>query len=73
MNNKKEITNDYLISLMETHSIKPSFQRILILKYLIEMKNHPSVEIIFKHLMNDIPTLSKTTVYNTLNLFSKKV
>ena len=72
MNNKKEITNNYLVSLIEGHSIKPSFQRILILKYLIEMKNHPSVEMIFKHLVKDIPILSKTTVYNTLNLFSKK-
>ena len=32
-------------------------------------KEHPTVDTIYKSLVTDIPTLSKTTVYNTLNLF----
>ena len=38
------------------------------------MKNrdHPSVDNIFQALSGEIPTLSKTTVYNTLSLFSEK-
>jgi len=52
--------------------IKPSYQRIRILSYLLERKNHPTVEMIHKELVNEIPTLSKTTVYNTLKQFVEK-
>ena len=47
-------TYDYLLS----YNIKPSVQRIAIMDYLLAHKTHPC-----------IPTLSKTTVYNTLKLF----
>lgn len=50
------------------HGVKPSFQRIKILDYLISQKNHPTVNDIYLSLIDVIPTLSKTTVYNTLNL-----
>ncbi|WP_432406149.1 Fur family transcriptional regulator [Wukongibacter sp. M2B1] len=64
------ITNvgDYL----KNHGIKPSLQRIKIFEYLIKYMNHPTVDMIYKELAKEIPTLSKTTVYNTLNLFIKK-
>ncbi len=52
--------------------IKPSYQRIRILSYLLNNKNHPTVEMIHKELIHDIPTLSKTTVYNTLKQFVEK-
>ncbi|MDA3779619.1 MAG: transcriptional repressor, partial [Bacteroidales bacterium] len=35
-------------------------------------KNHPTVDMIYKELVNEIPTLSKTTVYNKLKLFHEK-
>lgn len=54
------------------HSIKPSYQRVRILKYLLEQKNHPTVDMIYKELVSDLPTLSKTTVYNTLKNFVQK-
>lgn len=50
------------------NGVKPSFQRIKILDYLIQEKNHPTVNDIYLSLLDIIPTLSKTTVYNTLNL-----
>ncbi|MDZ4131978.1 MAG: Fur family transcriptional regulator [Dethiobacteria bacterium] len=49
--------------------IRPSFQRIKVLEYLIKNQFHPTVDQIFKDLQNEIPTLSKTTIYNTLDLF----
>lgn len=49
--------------------IKPSYQRIKIFEFLMNTKEHPTVDTIYKSLVTDIPTLSKTTVYNTLNLF----
>ncbi|MBN1253643.1 MAG: transcriptional repressor [Bacteroidales bacterium] len=56
---------DYL----KENEIKPSFQRIKVFEYLVDKMNHPTVDMIYKELVNDIPTLSKTTIYNTLKLF----
>jgi Fe2+ or Zn2+ uptake regulation protein len=57
---------------LKNHGVKPSFQRIKIFEYLFHHNNHPTVETIFKNLVGTIPTLSKTTVYNTLKLFIEK-
>lgn len=57
---------------LASKGIKPSYQRIRILEYLINHKTHPTVDEIYKNLVKEIPTLSKTTVYNTLNLFVDK-
>lgn len=57
---------------LKEHSIKPSYQRMKVFQYLYEQKNHPTVDMIYKALCTEIPTLSKTTVYNTLNLFIEK-
>lgn len=51
--------------------IKPSYSRIKIMEYIIKRRNHPTVEEIYHELLPELPTLSKTTVYNTLNLFAK--
>ncbi|MCM8807687.1 MAG: transcriptional repressor [Candidatus Omnitrophica bacterium] len=61
-----------ILKLFKEKGIKPSFQRVEIFKYFIENKTHPSVDEIFKHLVKKIPTLSITTVYNTLKLFCQK-
>jgi Fe2+ or Zn2+ uptake regulation protein len=54
------------------NEIKPSYQRIKIFEYLYQEMNHPTVDLIYKTLAPEIPTLSKTTVYNTLKLFVDK-
>ncbi len=59
-----EIKN-YLIK----NQIKPSFPRLKIFEYLASCPTHPTVEEIHNALVKEIPTLSKTTVYNTLDLF----
>lgn len=58
-------TYDYLMS----YNIKPSVQRLAIMDYLLTHKTHPAIEEIYLALCDAIPTLSKTTVYNTLKLF----
>ncbi|MCK4836116.1 MAG: transcriptional repressor [Candidatus Aminicenantes bacterium] len=58
--------------LLSSKGVKPSFQRLLILEYIIKNKNHPSAEMIYQQISKNIPTLSRTTVYNNLNLFVKK-
>ncbi len=62
-------TNMSDINIAETlleKGIKPSFHRIKILEYLVNRKNHPTADMIFRDISPSIPTLSKTTVYNTL-------
>lgn len=57
---------------LKIHNINPSIQRVAIMKYLMEHKTHPTIDEIFNNLISSIPTLSKTTVYNTLKLFHEK-
>lgn len=54
------------------HQIKPSMQRIAIMDYLEGHRTHPSADDIYTALSPTMPTLSKTTVYNTLKLFSEQ-
>ena len=57
---------------LKDKGIKPSILRIKIFEYLAEKKNHPNVDMIYSELKEQIPTLSKTSVYNTLHLFFEK-
>ena len=58
-------TQQYLLA----HGIKPSVQRIAVMEYLFKHQTHPTVDEIYTELLPYIPTLSKTTVYNTIKLF----
>jgi Fe2+ or Zn2+ uptake regulation protein len=68
------ITNlKHFKELLSGKGIKPTFQRLKILEYMRKnMKNHPTVEMIHEELLKDIPTISLTTVYNTLNTLLEK-
>ena len=59
-----------VVNCLQRHQIKPSLQRIAIMSYLMEHYTHPTVDEIYQALAQTIPTLSKTTVYNTLRLLS---
>lgn len=58
--------------LLQTSGLKPTYQRLRILEYLEKHKNHPTVEMMYKDLVREIPTISRTTIYNTLNSFLEK-
>lgn len=64
-------TFEELSEKLAIYEIRPTFQRFKILDYLIKNPCHPTVDRIYKELHREIPTLSKTTIYNTLNLFQK--
>ena len=51
------------------HGISPTIQRLAIMDYLFTHRTHPTVNEIYTALLPNIPTLSKTTVHNTLKLF----
>jgi Fur family peroxide stress response transcriptional regulator len=58
--------------LLKEKGINPSIQRIRILKCLMATESHPTVKDIYSKILKEIPTLSKTTVYNTVKLFADK-
>lgn len=55
---------------LKSHGIRPSVQRVAIMKYLMEHHTHPTAETIYVDLRETVPTLSRTTVYNTLQLLA---
>lgn len=57
---------------LTTAGIRPSVQRIAVMKYLLEHRTHPTVDDIYMHLQQQMPTLSRTTVYNTIELLVAK-
>ncbi len=61
-----------LIKKLLSKNIQPSHQRIKILEILEENLEHPNASMIFELLCREMPTISKTTVYNTLNTFVEK-
>jgi len=67
MDNISQI-HQYLLN----HLIKPSVQRTAVMEFLLNNRIHPTVDEIYIALSPNMPTLSKTTVYNTLNLFVEK-
>jgi len=54
------------------HDISPSYHRLKIYEYLLDNRIHPTVDRIYSDLIKNIPTLSKTTVYNTLRSLTEK-
>ena len=65
-------TNNNIGNRLLEFGVKPSMQRIAIMEYLTEHFTHPTVDLIFNDLYPSIPTLSKTTVYNTLKLLEEQ-
>ena len=55
--------------ILKEHGIRVSHQRLMILDFLVNNRNHPTADDIYKSLKSKDPILSQATVYNTLNLF----
>jgi len=53
--------------------LRPTYQRIKILETLHRFRyKHPTVEMVFNALKDELPVISMTTVYNTLNAMVEK-
>jgi len=66
------ITNmESIKTTLQEKGIKPTYVRLKILDYLERNRFHPTAEDIFKALEKDVPTLSRTSIYNTLNTFKE--
>jgi Fur family transcriptional regulator, peroxide stress response regulator len=57
---------------LEKNGISPSYHRLKIYEYLVNNHIHPTADMIYADVIRHIPTLSKTTIYNTLKTFADK-
>lgn len=60
-----------MTDILRKAGLRPSPQRAAIAGYIDSSRCHPSAEEIYKALVVDYPTLSLTTVYNTLYALEK--
>ncbi len=65
------LANDLKDILLE-NGISPSYHRLKIYEYLAHNRTHPTADMIYADVIKQIPTLSKTTIYNTLKIFAEK-
>ena len=57
---------------LEAKGINPTLIRVKILEYMDGNKSHPDADTVYRDLKDELPVLSRTSVYNTLNLFNDK-
>ena len=65
------LSNQYLAEKIRGTALKPTSQRIAILKEILLRKDHPSAEAIYQKLRDEYPTLSMNTIYLNLESFVK--
>lgn len=61
-----------LIAVLRQHGIHPTLQRLAVARVVLNRDSHPSAEEAWAKVRKRCPTISRATVYNTLNLFVKK-
>jgi Fe2+ or Zn2+ uptake regulation protein len=60
------------ISVLQRCGIQPTPQRIAVVDYILKTTAHPSADEVLEKVRQECPTLSRATVYNTLNLLVEK-
>ncbi len=50
------------------HGVRPLNHRVAVYRYLVEHQNHPTADDIYGDLKRHMSSISRTTVYNVLNL-----
>ena len=68
---RKKIKKLNPVDVLEGAGLSPTMQRVAVLRYLLLNEDHPTVKTIYQAVKKEIPTLSKTTVYNTLEAFKE--
>lgn len=61
-----------LIMILRDKGIKPTPQRLAVARYVLGNREHPYADQVLENVRKSCPTMSRATVYNTLNLFVKK-
>jgi Fe2+ or Zn2+ uptake regulation protein len=60
------------IDRLRDSGIQPTPQRIAIAEFVLSTAAHPTADEVWMHVRSRCPTISRATVYNTLNLFAEK-
>jgi Fe2+ or Zn2+ uptake regulation protein len=56
-----------VIDRLRRHGVQPSAQRVAVARYVLATDAHPSADQVFARVRRELPTISRATVYNTLN------
>ena len=59
---------DKYVSILRDYGVTVTPQRIAVMQYLDTHRTHPDAETIYEDLKKETPSLSKTTIYNTLDM-----
>lgn len=60
-------SDNRILEMMRRQGLRPSAQRIAVLSFVANCRTHPSAEEIYNKLCDTFPSLSRTTVYNSLH------
>ena len=60
------------LGLLRKHGIQPTHQRLAVAQFVLTTDSHPTADEVFTQVQPGCPTLSKATVYNTLNLLVER-
>ncbi|HWR73739.1 MAG TPA: transcriptional repressor [Nitrospirota bacterium] len=61
-----------VIETLNQFGIQPTPQRIAVAEFVLKTDTHPTADEVWAQVRQSCPTLSRATVYNTLNLFAEK-
>ena len=67
-----ENTNQELAVQIRNAGLKPTAQRIAILKELLSRTDHPGADMVYIKLKSDYPSLSMNTIYLNLETFVRQ-
>jgi len=62
----------HLLLALRSHGIQPTAQRLSVARFVLGADSHPTADDVWEKVKQRSPTLSRATVYNTLNLFVEK-
>jgi Fur family peroxide stress response transcriptional regulator len=60
-----------IVKVLKERGIRPTAQRIGVYQNIVERHDHPTVDMLYHDMHALHPSLSKTTVYNTLDMLVK--
>ncbi len=61
-----------IVSMLRERGIQPTPQRMAVAEFIFGIKSHLSADQVLEQVRSKCPTISRATVYNTLNLLVEK-
>ncbi len=61
------LNDTQMIEVLHQHRVRPSIHRLAVLDYVANRRTHPTADEVFSTIAVDFPTVSRTTVYNSLH------